>query len=119
MKLEELRKLRENVKNELNLRGGDKRIKVIIGMGTSGIAAGARDTLKAFLDEIEKRGLKDVLITQTGEKGLASHEPVVEIQETGKSIVIYGNIDSTKARRIVAEHIVNGSPVSEWVLETK
>ncbi len=116
MKLEDLRKIRERAAKELNLRTGKVRVKVIVGMGTSGIAAGARDVLAAFLDEVGKRDLTDVIVTQSGERGLASAEPVVEVQEDNKPIVVYGNMTPERARRVVAEHIVNGTPVTEYVI---
>ncbi|MBP1746463.1 MAG: NADP-reducing hydrogenase, subunit [Deltaproteobacteria bacterium] len=119
MNLEELKKIRESAQKDVELRQKQARIKVVVGMGTSGIAAGAREVLKAFLDEIATRNLTDVMITQTGEKGLASHEPMVEVHEEGKSVVIYGNLDSEKARKIVANHIVSGKPVTEFVIEVK
>ena len=119
MKLEELRKIRERASKELSLRKGDARVKVVVGMGTSGIAAGARDVMAAFLDEIGKRGLTDVTITQTGERGLASSEPVVEVHIKGEPAVVYGEVTSERARRVVAEHIVNGSPVSDYVIEVR
>ncbi len=119
MKLEDLRKIREKAQKEMKLREGNVRIKVEVGMGTAGIAAGARETLKAFLDEIEKRGLKDVLVTQTGERGLSSHEPVVTVIEEGKPQIVYGNVTPDIARKIVAEHIINGNPLSEYVVEVK
>lgn len=119
MKLEDLKKIREKAAKDIELRQKNARIKIVVGMGTSGIAAGARDVLKALLDEIAARNLTDVMVTQTGEKGLASHEPMIEVHEEGKDVVIYGNIDAEKARRIVAEHIVNHNPVTEYVIEVK
>jgi len=116
MKLEELRKIRERVQDELRLRGGKIRIKIVVGMGTSGIAAGAREVLRIFLEEIEKRKLTDVLVTQTGEKGFASKEPVVEVVEENKPTVVYGNVTPEKARKIMVEHIINGNVVSEYVI---
>ena len=116
MKLEELRKIRERVQDDLRLRGGKARVKIVVGMGTSGIAAGARPVLSAFLDEIEKRRLTDVVVTQSGEKGLASQEPVVEIVERDKSRIVYGTMTPEKARRVVAEHVINGMVVEEYVL---
>ena len=116
MKLEELRKIRDRVQDELRLRGGKIRIKIVVGMGTSGIAAGAREVLKIFLEEIEKRKLTDVLVTQTGEKGFASKEPVVEVAEENKPTVVYGNVTPEKARRIMVEHIINGNIVSEYAI---
>ncbi len=119
MKLEDLRKIREKLQREMKMREGRARVKVVVGMGTSGIAAGAREVLKAFLEEVERRGLDDVIVTQTGERGLASQEPVVEIHEKDKPVVVYGNVDPAKVKRIVTEHIINGNPVSEWVIEVK
>jgi (2Fe-2S) ferredoxin len=86
-------------------------------MGTSGIAAGARDVLKTFVEEIGRRNLTDVMVTQTGEKGLASQEPLVEIFEEGKPLVVYGNINAEKAKRVIVEHVVNGNPVTEFALD--
>ena len=85
MNLEDLKKIRERREQDMFLRDGKARLKVVVGMGTSGIAAGARQTMRTFLDEIEKRGLKDVLVTQTGERGLSSKEPIVTVLEEGKS----------------------------------
>lgn len=119
MKLEDLKKIREKAAKDIELRQKNARVKIVVGMGTSGIAAGARDVLKALLDEIAARNLTDVMVTQTGEKGLASHEPMIEVHEEGKDVVIYGNVDPEKARRIIAEHIVNHNPVTEYVIEVK
>ncbi|TFG84458.1 MAG: (2Fe-2S) ferredoxin domain-containing protein [Spirochaetales bacterium] len=117
MKLEELRKIREKTEKEMFLRDGKARIKVVVGMGTSGIAAGARETLKTLLDEVAKRELKDVIVSQAGERGLSSYEPVVSVFEEGKPTVVYGNVSVDIARKIVAEHVVNGNPVSDNVIE--
>jgi len=72
MNLDELKKIREKAQKEVELRQKQARIRVVVGMGTSGIAAGARDVLKAFVEEISRRNLSDVIVTQTGERGLAS-----------------------------------------------
>lgn len=119
MKLEELRRIRERASKELSLRTGDARVKVIVGMGTSGIAAGARDVMAAFLDEIGVRGLTDVVVTQTGERGLASSEPVVEVHIDGESTVVYGRMTADRARRVVVEHLVNGNAISEFAIEVR
>ncbi len=116
--LAELRKIREQAQADMKLRASGSRVKVIVGMGTSGIAMGAREVMKAFLDEIAKRGLKDVLVTQTGEKGLSSVEPVVDIVIEGQDSVTYGNMDPEKARKVVVEHIVNGRIVADFVVST-
>jgi NADP-reducing hydrogenase subunit HndB len=119
MNLEELRKIREKASKDIELRQKQARIRIVVGMGTSGIAAGARGVLKAFVDEIANRNLTDVVVTQTGEKGLASHEPIIEVYEDDKKVVVYGNMDAEKTRKVVQEHIVNGKPVSEYVIEMK
>ncbi len=116
MKLEELRQIRERAQAEMRLRGGAVRVKIVVGMGTSGIAAGARTVISAFLDEIQKRRLTDVVVTQSGEKGFSSQEPVVEVIERDRPKILYGSVDSAGARRIVAEHIVNGTIVEDLVL---
>ena len=110
MNLEELKKIREKAQKDVELRQKQARIRIVVGMGTSGIAAGARDVLKTFVEEVGKRNLTDVVVTQTGEKGLASQEPMVEVFEEGKPVVVYGNMDPEKAKRVVVEHVVNGSP---------
>ncbi|MCX5916561.1 MAG: (2Fe-2S) ferredoxin domain-containing protein [Deltaproteobacteria bacterium] len=119
MNLEDLKKIREKREKDMLLREGKARTKVLVSMGTSGIAAGARQTMKTFLEEIEKRGLKDVIVTQSGERGLSSKEPIVTVMEEGKRSVVYGGVTPDIARKIVAEHLVNGNPVSEYVIETQ
>ena len=119
MKLEELRKIRENAAKDLNLRSGKARVKIIVSMGTSGIAAGAREVLSKLLDEVIRLDLKDVVVTQSGERGYASFEPVVEVHEEGKPTVIYGNMTPAKAKRVITEHIVNGKPVTDYAIEVK
>jgi len=118
MKLEELRRIREKAQEEMRLRGGTPRVKILVSMGTSGIAAGARQTLRALLDEVSRRNLPDVLVTQTGEKGLAAKEPIVEVHEPGR-LTVYGEVDEALARRIVAEHVVHGTPVATHVVEVR
>jgi (2Fe-2S) ferredoxin len=117
MNLEELKKIREKAQKDVELRQKQARIRIVVGMGTSGIAAGARDVLKTFVEEIGRRNLTDVMVTQTGEKGLASQEPLVEIFEEGKPLVVYGNINAEKAKRVIVEHVVNGNPVTEFALD--
>lgn len=119
LKVEELRKIREQAAKKLSLRTGEARTKVIVGMGTSGIAAGARDVLSAFLDEIDKRNLRDVLVRQTGERGLSSSEPVVEVRQSDGTVVVYGDMTAENARRVVSEHIMHGNPVSEYAIEVR
>jgi len=119
VRLEDLRGIRERAARDLSLRTGKARVRVAVGMGTSGLAAGARDVLTALLDEIGKRDLRDVMVTQTGERGLSCCEPVVEVRQADGTVVVYGDMTADKARRVVAEHIVNGNPLSEYTIEER
>ena len=89
----------------------------MVSMGTAAIAAGARATLRVFQEEIESRGLRNVLVAQCGERGFSSREPVVMMVEEGKPSVVYGRVDTETARKIVNEHIVNNRIVSESLIE--
>ncbi|MBE0636596.1 (2Fe-2S) ferredoxin domain-containing protein [Candidatus Bipolaricaulota bacterium] len=114
MKLEQLRKIREQASENRGRAGGAVRLEIKVSMGTSGIAAGSRSVLQAFLDEIDTRNLTDVSVTQTGERGWASCEPVAEVQELGKEPVFYSCLTVDKVRRIAQEHIVGGTPVADY-----
>jgi (2Fe-2S) ferredoxin len=85
-------------------------------MGTCGIAAGARDVLLAVVDELSARGIMDVVVTQSGCRGLCEREPMMEVQKPGIPVVTYGDLDPEKARAIIAEHIGQGAVVEEWVI---
>lgn len=119
MTLEELRKLRDTKKKELNKRDtADKKIQVIVGMGTCGIAAGAKRTLDAFLQELEEKNLADqVLVTQTGCMGLCYVEPTVEILMPDMPTVIYGKVDEEVARKIVRKHIQGKAMINDHVYD--
>ena len=118
MTLQELRKLRDTKKSEIQKRDiNDKDTQVIIGMGTCGIAAGAKVVLDAFLDELDEQHLSSVSVTQTGCMGLCYVEPTVEVNSPGMPAVIYGKVDSAVAKRIVQEHIMKGKLVSEYVFD--
>ena len=118
MTLEELRNLREAKKKEMTQRDGDdKSAQIIIGMGTCGIAAGAKEAFDAFLDELNSHNIKDTRITQTGCMGLCFSEPTVEVDVPGMPRVIYGNVDGKVARRIVREHIIEKALVSDHIFD--
>ena len=118
MTLEELRNLREAKKKEMTQRDtNDKSAQIIIGMGTCGIAAGAKEAFDAFLDELNSHEIKDTKITQTGCMGLCFSEPTVEVDVPGMPRVIYGNVDGKVARRIVTEHIIGKSLVSDHIFD--
>lgn len=107
MTLADLRKLRDQKRVELNRRDpANKDAQIIVAMGTCGIAAGAKAAFTAILDELEKRKIGSVLVRQVGCMGLCHSEPNVEVVVPGMPAVIYGKVDETLARRIVAEHVV-------------
>ncbi len=111
MNLEELKKLKEKAQRHVALREGGKKYRVVVSMGTSGIAAGARDVMTTMLDEIEKRGIDDVEVTITGEIGLVDAEPVVRIEEAGGEKTTYANVNADGARKIVSQHLETGKKV--------
>ncbi len=118
MTLEELRKLREEQKKSLSRRSTDnKDIQVIIGMGTCGIAAGAKETLDAFIGELEEQNLSNVKVTQTGCMGLCYVEPTVEVIMPDMPDVIYGKVDPEIARKIIRKHILNKTMVNDHVFD--
>ncbi|WP_372795759.1 ferredoxin [Pontiella sp.] len=117
MTLDELRSLRDSKKKEMTQRDGDKSAQIVIGMGTCGIAAGAKDAFDAFLDELDNHEVKDTRITQTGCMGLCFSEPTVEVAVPGMPRVIYGNVDADVARRIVKEHIIGKALVSDHIFD--
>jgi len=115
--IEELRAIREQMRNQIDLRQADGNdFRVVVGMATCGIAAGARPVLNAFSEEVRKRGLTNVTVGQTGCIGLCQHEPIVEVFEAGKDKVTYVGMDAEKAARVVLEHLVNRQVVSEYTV---
>ena len=116
MNLEELKKLKAKAQRQVALREGNKKYRVIVSMGTSGIAAGAREVMKTMLDEIDKRGLEDIEVRVAGEVGLEDVEPVVRIEETGGEKTTYARLDTEKAKKIVAEHLEKGKKVDNLAI---
>ena len=115
--LEELLAIRDKAKAAMTDREGiGDGIRVVVGMATCGIAAGARPVLNAFVDEVAKRNLKNVTVAQTGCIGMCQYEPIVEVFEPGKEKVTYVQISPEKVAEIVASHIVNGNPVVEYTV---
>ncbi len=115
--LEELKKIKERALQRRQLAGVDARARIIVAMGTTGIAAGARDTMAAILAELEKRAIRDVVVTQTGGGGLSTYEPLIQVQIGEDDPVKYGNVDAARAVKIIESHIVNGQPVEEWLVK--
>ena len=116
--LAELQAIREKTLNRINLRKEEEGevVRVVIGMATCGIAAGARPVMLAFMDEINKRGLNHVTVSQTGCIGMCRLEPMVDVIVPGQEKVTYVHMTPEKVGRVVAEHIVNGRPVEEYTI---
>ncbi|MDR3264354.1 MAG: (2Fe-2S) ferredoxin domain-containing protein [Clostridiales bacterium] len=116
--IEELKAIKAKVQAELNTRDavGDADTRIVVGMATCGIAAGARPVLNAFLEEVKNRHLSGVKVTQTGCLGMCRLEPMVEVYVPGKDKVTYIKITPDAVKKIIAEHIVNGNVVSEYVI---
>ena len=115
--LAELQAIRDSMKDKVSLREGMSGMRVVVGMATCGIAAGARPVLGAFVEEVNRAGLTEkITVTQTGCIGICQYEPVVEIFEDGKDKVTYVKMTADKARRVVEEHIKNGNVVTEYTI---
>lgn len=114
--LAELAKIREEALKRVDLRTDRKGTRIVVGMATCGISAGARPVLTTLLEEAQKRGLKDVEISQTGCIGVCRLEPIVEVYSEGHEKVTYVEMDEEKAKRVIAEHIVNGNIVTEYTI---
>ena len=114
--LAELEAIRNKTINSVVMRKEGDNIRVVVGMATCGIAAGARPVMNAFMEEISKRGLGNVAVTQTGCIGFCRLEPIVEIYMPGEEKVTYVKMDAKKAAEVVAEHIVNGRVVNQYTI---
>ena len=115
--LEELKAIRERMRKQVGLRDADDNdIRVVVGMATCGIAAGARPVLEAFLQEVDKRGLKNVSVTQTGCIGVGPVEPIVEVYVPGQEKVTYVKMQPEMVSRVVTEHLVNHQVVTEYTI---
>ena len=115
--LAELQAIRDKARMQMKMRGDNREaVRVVVGMATCGISAGARPVLNAFVNEIEKRHLENVVVTQTGCIGMCQFEPIVEVMAPGKEKVTYAKVTADKVARIVAEQLVNGNPVMEYTI---
>jgi len=112
--IDELRKLREEAQQDLKVRLATGT-KIIVGMGTCGIAAGARETLHAILEELKKREI-EAHVTTVGCIGMCVKEPLVDIEQAGKPRVTYANVMPDMVPRLIEEHLINGKIVEEWVM---
>ena len=113
---EELQALRERARAALAVRDNEGGARVVVAMGTCGIAAGAREVLSALLDELAQRGLAQVTVTQTGCKGLCDREPTVDVVRPGEPPVTYGDVTPDDARRIISHHVLQGKVLKDLLL---
>ncbi len=117
--LAELQAIRDKMKGQLNIRAEDSsNTRVVIGMATCGIAAGARPVLNAFSEGVQAKGLANVMVTQTGCVGLCQYEPIVEILEPGKEKVTYVKMTAEKAAEVIEQHLIGGDVVSKYTINT-
>ena len=115
--LAELQAIKDRMKEKVILREGTNQIRVVVGMATCGIAAGARPVLNAFVEGVSKEGLSDkVTVTQTGCIGICQFEPVVEVYEAGKEKTTYVKMTAEKAQEVIAKHLKGGNAVSEYTI---
>lgn len=115
--LAELKAIRDKMQSSVNVRdSADDNIRVVVGMATCGIAAGARPVLNAFAEEVAKRGLKNVMVTQTGCIGICQYEPVVEVFTKDGEKTTYVKMTPEKVARVVNDHLVNGNVVEEYTI---
>ncbi|MCF4152481.1 (2Fe-2S) ferredoxin domain-containing protein [Dethiosulfovibrio sp. F2B] len=113
--LDELRRIKTSA-SDLTAARSSNAVKVIVGMGTCGIAAGAREVMDAVLKEIDKRGLKDVSVQTTGCIGMCQEEPLLDVIYPNKGRITYGRVTPEDVPRIVSEHVVNGRIVEDLVI---
>ena len=115
--LKELAEIRERMKNKVALREGTGEIRVVVGMATCGIAAGARPVLNAFVEQVAENNLGDkVTVTQTGCIGMCRFEPIVEVFEGDKERVTYVKVKPEMVPEIIKEHLIGGKPVTKYTI---
>lgn len=117
--LDELKKIREEAKGKIDLRSiaeNEDRVIIRVGMATCGIASGARETMEAIRQEVEKQNIKNVSVTNTGCMGYCAEEPVVEVITKDMPSVLYGHVDTERGREIITEHVMNGRLIQNAII---
>ena len=115
---EELKNIRDKMKSQVGLRSEDNNTtRIVVGMATCGIAAGAKPVLLAFSDLINENDIENVVVTQTGCIGMCMNEPIVEVYAPGKEKVTYIKMDEQKAKRVFEQHIMRGKIVGEYTIQ--
>jgi NADP-reducing hydrogenase subunit HndB len=113
--LEELKKIRERVRKDLELRTGKHRIKIVVCLGTCGIAAGARETMNTLIDLIAKNDTSDTIVTTAGCAGFCEQEPMIQFYMEDKEPVVYGKVDAKAAEEIFEKHVLKGEIVEKYL----
>lgn len=116
LSIDEIRKLRSSEKKRISLREGNFRGKITVHLGTCGIAAGAREIMSTFLDELDNRDIKDIMFTSTGCAGFCSFEPMITVEMGEAAPVKYGKLTPDKAKQIMNQHILAGTVVAEFAI---
>jgi NADP-reducing hydrogenase subunit HndB len=116
LKIEDLDKISQRVRRTTLLREGAGRAKIVVHMGTCGIAAGAREIMNTLLDEIERQNIDDVILTSSGCAGLCSKEPMATVELKDEAPIKYVDLTPEKIRKILSEHVIGGKVVSEYAL---
>lgn len=114
--LDDLKRVREEALEKRRVKSASGQVQVIVGMGTCGIAAGARDTMKAILEFIEKSATTGIIVTQTGCIGQCEKEPIVQVVIGDQPKITYGKVNPEVARRIMQEHVTDGKAVSDHII---
>jgi len=114
--LDDLKRIREEALKKQQLKETSGKTEMVVGMGTVGIAAGARETIKAIMEMIEDENLSDIIVRQTGNIGLDSFEPIVQVILPGQGKVTYGKVTPDMVRRIIRDHVMGGEIVTEFQL---
>lgn len=115
--IEDLKRLREEAQKIKEMRDQTGKTQIVVGMGTIGIAAGARETLKAILNFIEENNLPDIILRQTGNLGLSGMDPVVKVTLPNQEEVVYGKVTAEIARKIMQDHVVSGNVLGEYLVK--
>ena len=115
--LDDLKRIRDEARASAQLREGEAPVRIIVHMGTTGIAAGAREVMAAFIQELSRRNISNVTVTQSGSFSLESEQPAVTVERPGESLVTYGRLTPDRVSRILIEHILGGRAVEEWVVD--
>jgi NADP-reducing hydrogenase subunit HndB len=115
--IDDLKRIKEQALEKKQIKTTAGNAHVVVGMGTCGIAAGARDTMKAILNYIERNNLSGIVVTQTGCIGLCEREPIVQVSTSEEPMVTYGKVTPDVAERIMKEHVLGGKSLQEYIVK--